>query len=171
MYSTATVSAAIRNTPDRKPRQSPSRYHPTWPGVLPGEGYGEGPNCPKCYGGYTGVIMCFPSPFHLFDSCGRWIGFCDGANLFNTNAVWCGWFPWAGTLDAVKPDGCYLGTVVGARFCCFERNQLLRVGKLIENPATPALPPRPAPMPRTELFAGATDINLKGIAGVVGVSQ
>jgi len=107
--------------------------------------------------------MCFPSPFHLFDSAGRWIGFCDGANLFNTHGVWRGWFPWEGSLDAVKPDGSYLGSVVGARFLCFEQKQPLRVRKLIDYPKTPALPQRPAPLPRRELFDGATDVNLKSV--------
>jgi len=111
--------------------------------------------------------MCFPSPFHLFDSAGRWIGFCDRTNLFNTTGVWCGWFPWEGTLDAVKPDGSYLGTVVGGRFLYFERKQALRIRSLIDCPGIPALPRRPAPLPRGELFDGAADIDLKSVMEIV----
>jgi hypothetical protein len=109
------------------------------------------------------LIMRFPGPFHLFSSAGVWIGFCEGSNLFNTDAVWCGWFPWVGSFNAVKPDGSYLGTVVGARFYYFEHRQQLRIRKLIEYPKTPALPSRPAPLAPRELFDGATDINLKSV--------
>ena len=113
---------------------------------------------------YTRLIMRFRGPFHLFNSVGVWVGFCEGSNLFNADAIWCGWFPWEGSHDAVKPDGAYLGTVVGARFYHYERKQALRVRKLIVYPAIPALPPRPSPASRRNLFDGATDVDLKRVS-------
>ena len=109
------------------------------------------------------LIMRFPGPFHLFSSAGVWIGFCEGSNLFNTDAVWCGWFPWVGSFNAVKPDGSYLGTVVGARFYSFEHRRQLCVRKLIVYPTIPTLPPCPSPMAPRTLLAGATDVDLESV--------
>ena len=104
--------------------------------------------------------MRFRGPYHLFSSAGAWIGFCAGANLFNAEGIWCGWFPWEGSYDAVKPDGTYLGTVVGARFYYFERQRLLRIHKLIVCSAIPPLPARPGSIAPRELFDGAKDVTL-----------
>lgn len=105
--------------------------------------------------------MRFRGPYHLFNSAGEWVGFCVGANLFNADGVWTGWFPWEGSYDAVKPDGTYLGTVVGARLYHFEQRQFLRVRKLIVCSAIPPLPSRPAPVTPRELFDGTKDVILK----------
>ena len=105
--------------------------------------------------------MRFRGPYHLFNSTGAWIGFCIGSNLFNTDGIWCGWFPWEGSYDAVKPDGTYLGTVVGARFYYFERQRLLRVRQLIVCSAMPPLPGPPVAVAPRQLFDGAKDVTLK----------
>ena len=107
--------------------------------------------------------MRFRGPYHLFNSAGAWVGFCVGANLFNPDGIWCGWFPWEGSYDAVKPDGMYLGTVVGVRLYYFERKQLLRVRKLLIYPAVPELPCPPPPVSARELFESAKDVDLKTI--------
>lgn len=54
---------------------------------------------------------------HLFSNSGDFIAFRrteDDKFLFNADGDWIGWFPW-GDDDAVRPDGAYLGTVVGNR--------------------------------------------------------
>jgi len=105
--------------------------------------------------------MRFRGPYHLFNSGGTWIGFCVGANLFNTDGIWCGWFPWEGSYDAVKPDGFYLGSVVGARLYYFERKQSLRMHKFVLYPVIPTIPNRPASVASRTLFDGVKDVMLK----------
>ena len=110
--------------------------------------------------------MRFKGPYYLFNSAGGWIGFCVGPNLFNTDGVWCGWFPWEGSYDAVKPDGSYLGTVLGSRFYFFEKNQHLRVHKYYVYPGIPTLPSGPKPAAPRELFEGTSNVDLKSASAI-----
>ena len=109
--------------------------------------------------------MRFRGPYHLFNSAGKWIGFCVGPNLFDTDGVWRGWFPWEGSYDCVKPDGTYLGTVVGTRFYYFGQKQHVGIQKYPVYSCIPALPNRPAPVSSRDLFVGASDVNLEPEAG------
>jgi len=104
--------------------------------------------------------MRFRGPYHLFNSSGHWIGFCVGHNLFHPDGIWCGWFPWEGSYDAVKPDGTYLGTVVGVRFYSLQQKHSVCIRKLLVYPAIPPLPKRPAPIAPRDLFLGAQDVTL-----------
>src|SRR5262245_552 len=110
--------------------------------------------------------MRFPAPFHLFNSAGRWIGFCDGENLYNPQAVWRGWFPWTDSHNAVKADGTYLGTVVGIRFYHFEHKQQLRIRALRVCPDIIPRPPAPKSVSARQLFEDVVDIDLNAAASV-----
>ena len=110
--------------------------------------------------------MRFRGPYYLFNSAGVWIGFCAGPLVFDTDGVWCGWFPWEGCYDAVKPDGSYLGTVVGSRFFSFEKNRHLRVDKYLVYPGIPELPKRPSPVAPKELFNDASDVDLQSVSAI-----
>jgi hypothetical protein len=105
--------------------------------------------------------MRFRGPYHLFNSAGKWIGFCIGPNVFDTVGVWRGWFPWEGSYDCVKPDGTYLSTVVGTRLFYFQQKQSVRIRRYPVYPGIPVLPKPPAPVSGRDLFADASDVNLE----------
>jgi len=105
--------------------------------------------------------MKYETPFHLFNSSGLWIGFCLANNLFDTDAVWRGWFPWEDSADAVDPGGNYLGTLMGDRLYHFQHKRNLRVSHYPGYPAIPVLPGPPQPVHKLSLPEGARDIELK----------
>jgi hypothetical protein len=98
---------------------------------------------------------------HLFNSAGEWIGFCLAHNVFDTDTVWCGWFPWDNSADVVATNGVYLGTVVSNRLYSFEHKRDMGVAYYPSYPAIPVLPNTPKPVAARKLPLGASDVTLK----------
>ena len=105
--------------------------------------------------------MHYDNPFHLYNSAGAWIGICLGRNVFDTDNVWRGWFPWDSG-DIVWPHGAYLGTVIGNRLYAFEHKRSLRViYRTGYPPIIPLSPQRPKPAEIKKLPSGASDVDLR----------
>ena len=107
--------------------------------------------------------MQYAKTFHLFNSVGIWIGFCLGQNLFDTDMIWKGWFPWD-SFDAVNTCGWYLGTVVGNRLYWFDHKKDHHIEYYPGYPAIPFLSGQPKPADAKTLPFGAFNVNLKAPA-------
>jgi hypothetical protein len=105
--------------------------------------------------------MQYHKPFHLFNSSGRWIGFCLANNVFDIDAVWRGWFPWSDQAEVLSPHGTYLGTVVGNRLYAFSHKEGVRMTYRPSFPAVPSLANHPTPIAPKPLPVGASDVELK----------
>ena len=105
--------------------------------------------------------MQYEKRIHLFNSSGIWIGFCLKLSVFDTFAVWRGWFPWEESADAVTPQGDYLGTVVGNRLYRFHHKKGIQVRYYPSFPVIPTWPEPPACAAPKQLPKGALDVELK----------
>lgn len=114
-----------------------------------------------------GDTMEYSEPFYLYDSSGLWIAFCLGLNLFDTDAVWRGWFQRVDLGNVYTPTGTYLATVVGNRLYWFGSMKHLRVHHYPDYPPIPKLPLKPRSAHRRQLPAGASNVKLKSIYGVL----
>ena len=99
-------------------------------------------------------------PIHLFNSSGRWIGFCMGTNVFDIAAVWRGWLPWIYSDDVFKPSGAYLGTLFGNRLYYLAQKRDVRVDHQPRRPVVPAYPEPQAAIEKKSLPPDAADVNL-----------
>ena len=105
--------------------------------------------------------MQYEKRFHLFNSSGVWIGFCQGSSVFDTLAVWRGWFPWEDSADVVTPQGGYLGTVVGNRFYSFDHKKNVQARPCSSCCLIPFVREEVAPVAPKKLPDGASDVELK----------
>ena len=105
--------------------------------------------------------MNYEEPHYLFNSYGRWIGFCLGMNLFDVDTVWRGWFPWDDSADVMSPNGSYLGTVIGNRFYSFDHKRPMRAAFYSAYPAIPLLANKPKSVGAKKLPLGASDLEFK----------
>jgi len=105
--------------------------------------------------------MQYEKRFHLYNSAGVWIGFCLGTSVFDTLAIWRGWFPWEESADSVTPEGEYLGTVVGNRLYRFAHKKDVHVQYYPSFPAIPQWPESPSTVAPKHLPDGAADVELK----------
>ena len=105
--------------------------------------------------------MQYEKRFHLYNSSGVWIGFCLGTSVFDTFAVWRGWFPWEESADSVTPQGEYLGTVVGNRFYRFDHKKDVHVRYYPSFPAIPVWLDAPVSTAPKNLPDGATDVEIR----------
>lgn len=105
--------------------------------------------------------MQYEKQFHLYNSAGVWIGFCLGTSVFDTFAIWRGWFPWEESADSVTPEGEYLGTVVGNRLYRFAHKKDVRVRYYPSFPAIPLRAESPSSAAPKQLPDGASDVELR----------
>ena len=105
--------------------------------------------------------MQYEKRFYLYNSAGVCIGFCFGSSLFDTFAIWRGWFPWDKSADVMTPQGNYLGTVVGNRLYMFDHKKELQVSYSPSFPTAPFNMEKPGTAASKKLPNGASDVELK----------
>ena len=82
--------------------------------------------------------------------------------MFDTFAVWRGWFPSDDSADVVTPQGDYLGTVIGNRLYHFEHKKDIQVRYCPSFPTIPHWCESPATaVAKKALPDGASDVELK----------